>query len=59
MKINHDIYKLAKDLIKKETDSYNYINTCVRAKICPECGKQNLEYGIEDTLECPCCKWEE
>lgn len=42
MKINHDILARAKAAVAEE----DYIDTCLRAKLCPKCGEK-LDSGTK------------
>ena len=54
MKINQVIYKQAKNAVEEKRMLQIYIKTCIEARICPKCGKNDLEKYIkrEDYIEC-------
>ena len=60
MEVNPDIYTQAKTIIKEKTYLQMYINTCIEARICPECGEDGLKLYVNgDTFDCECdhCNW--
>ena len=64
MEVNPDIYTQAKTIIKEKTYLQMYINTCIEARICPECGEKGLEKYINREgfiegidYECRHCNW--
>ena len=60
MEINHNIYRKARSRIGKESKLQKYIDTCVKAKLCPKCGEKDLKlYIIGEDFDCECfnCNW--
>jgi len=39
MKVNHDIYRNATQKLMRRKELEDYIDVCLEAKICPECGE--------------------
>ena len=62
MEINPNIYKEAYEIVDKRNKLQEYINVCIEAKICPECGKGNLQCDMDVTgsgdYKCSYCNWE-
>ena len=58
MEINYDIYRQAKNIIKKREELHEYIDACMKSRICPKCGKNNLKrYEMILGYECLYCNW--
>ncbi len=59
--INNNILTKAKLILSKKACVKEYIEICIRAEICPECGKENLKiYDSTDNFDCVClkCNWQ-
>jgi len=54
MKTKEEIFKKAKAIVKKNEDDLIHKTTCLKAKICPECGNELFEFNdrIGYGLEC-------
>lgn len=60
MKINNDIYRRAKNVVANKVHLQTYIDMCIEARICPECGEDGLKLYVNgDTFDCECrhCDW--
>lgn len=66
VEFNLDIYKKARDIIKRRKAIEDYIDVCVEANICPVCDHelekvvnecQNFIGGKHRWFECPFCEW--
>ena len=66
MQINQEIYKKANRIANEKDELKRYIRVCIKAGICPECGK-NLKYSNtdaegfwrEENWVCIHCGWED
>ena len=55
--INAAILNKARLILSKKDSVKEYTNICLRARVCPNCGK-NLKYYKEDNkYECQHCNW--
>ena len=58
--INNSILTKAKLILSKKAHVKEYIEICIRAKVCPECGKEDLKiYEKSNSFDCECldCNW--
>lgn len=55
MKINEEILRKAQDIIEKDREIKIYVETCVRAGLCPRCGEPLNRDPDHDELNCPLC----